>query len=815
MYSSQRFPELTPPLKQDDGFLSLYSHEPIPLTLYYTSKDWSDASRRPALATAARDKHGSLVPPSYLTFPVVSTLQMSMSHLNFNSGSKQITDRNKNVVASDLLQKWTRTVDGYEQALHGSAQPFIYNSQNEPDPSFPTLPMFGKFVNPLTPIVHLSMASEKFNNHQRERMETMFRNYIFFVVQQYWLTMQNRFLVYTGKGQQKFDTSKPPFIYAIFHAIDYKLDEKLLEMATAQKILKKLHTERNSCSWEDLAKSYNLTDFIMLVLWGLLIEFKDTMSQLQFYKPNWIASIGKGTLKTNTSKIYMSCRFREIPYNRTWIQSEIRQKLSDDFNQSNLKNNKSMAQNPLGFRTHVTRLDDERIPNFHTHHFMSPIHPLLDSSVYDASLGAKAPDWAQGASIDTLFQPHLLHQQLASRKSMMSRKSKKMSRQTTLDGFVNVERKEVEEPTMRELRFLYIRLNHIVLQLLRFAKASHIESLRDMFEVDKSDQDFEDWYFTLGTDRLLYSAWINENKLYAVHPYLDRIGRSEIFVRPVWCLNNYSMHRFRHELASITDQDIRQKCNPEILRSHMGETVTAPNQFSIREWDGFHAMLMYKRIEPLHPCEKFLLRQFYDILSGFSRPHVWTIYQALLLLTGSHSVTLKALVVHWGVGLEMLQNAEKIYFNSLKAKCGETSDYDGESDMEYHIGDNVYLYPLFYESSKDCKFRRMYFEDADGQLPVNSFVGWLGTHDISPLTRMKNDIILHTRSAAFRAQVMEMKEAKDNLEFDDMTHDLLNIAYACMSQMDTRTDFEYDQTRDTVQEVLEVMRACKRRKVQQ
>jgi hypothetical protein len=109
----------------------------------------------------------------------------------------------------------------------------------------------------------------------------------------------------------------------------------------------------------------------------------------------------------------------------------------------------------------------------------------------------------------------------------------------------------------------------------------------------------------------------------------------------------------------------------------------------------------------------------------------------------------------------------------------------------------------------------MYFEDADGQLPVNSFVGWLGAHDISPLTRMKNDIILHTRSAAFRAQVMEMKESKENLEFDEMTHDLLNIAYACMSQMDTRTDFEYDQTRDTVQEVLEVMRACKRRKVEQ
>jgi hypothetical protein len=805
-YGHRQFPVITPPHQYDHGYLSTKTHQPIPLTIHHTDPEWEQSFKRYGSATSKRLLHGRLVPPTYRMFPIVFNLQVNLSKFKFPV-------KNAPNVENVLVDKWSKVAVGYTSCTENGRALLI----DEPDPMFPSMSIFGKYINPLHCIVKLCAATQE--DHKRtdlECVQRMFRNYVFTVVKQHWLLMNKRFLQYTGVDRQVFDVSLPPFIYCMLHSFDFKYETQYSSCEEPLKIF------NSKISLDKLATEHTLTNYFLLILWRLHTAYYDSVfipNKMSWFDSNFIKYVGDGTMKTNTSKIYTSCRYRELPYDSSQIINELRDKLGSQLTQSKISTSKEMSQHALGFRVVTTRIEDKRVANFHTHHFMTPIHPILDLSVYSKM---EHPQWAQMNVMD-IIQPDILMKQVKAYTEMdNTAQTLKIQRQSVLSQFIRIETRYKQDYLHPDnLHNHHHQINHLMLQILRFTKESHISHLVSLYNIDGSDDQYETYYFTLGTDRILHSAWIHHdtkykiNQLFGVNPHLERMGNSSIFVRPVWCLNNYNLTRFKHEITNVSE------CNGISNLFSTSLDSNQKNKFKTRQLDQhLYVRLLYKRTHTLEEYEIILLKWLYHFTQEpkpfcvLSDEQLFNLFRSLLLLTGNHAVTLRTIVAHYGQGKENidvllhLQRAERLWFEHLKDTTlrlvTNNVHYDGEHvvsvpSMKIDVGHLLYLFPLFYVTNSMCRYQTIHNE-VDGLITFNSFIGWDDSGKILPTTKIMEDVIVQARSTAFRLQLKHLLENRHLITSHIWT--TLKYMYVCIESVDTSMDYDFDTIKLQLQDIL-------------
>ncbi len=800
-------PHLPLPSTHDEGFISTTNNQPLPLPPFRTTPDWQHATQRSTLATNTKAQHKlfRMTPVSYSTCPSIQRIHMNIEQFKFDANNNNETNM------------WTKAVAGYEPALENESNTkHLYNHQSNstsfsPDPVYPKMTMFGRYVNPLHTVV--SLCSTIHQQGKKEKIINLFRNYTYFVTKQYWLTINNRFLVYTGKNDTAcdFDLKRTPYIYALFPKVDHRFEQDPVD--------------NDQDTFLELAGRHNLTKFYWLVMQRLLRWYPGITNSLSFLSKDYVTSKCRGTLKTNSSSLYESVHIRELPLQVGFID-EIRELLHDDYAESSIASTKTVKRNPKagGMRSATNCTNDKRTATFYTHHFIDPIHPLLDMSVYAAGAASEF-DWCRGVkNVEALFDVNTCIRQLEAfsslhldtprpptnkRKSRECKQSPDKKLKTMHCFFSNAGRKPtvigsqpvpVRTQKAKEARsqvgteeayyestlaFHHKRINHIVLQLLRYAKGSEADDICTIFNVTLDDADFEYCYRTLGSDRLLYSCWVEEKTPWSAHPYLDLIGTfpnssstPPPFSPPVWCLNNYTVQRLMKEM--------QMQMNP-LSELHVGFWFAAdsgtlelsrdgpddprrPQKLTDTLWvlliQGPRELLSYEQ-ELLvtlgtHSCEKIPFDRLPSV------PYLFRLYQALIILSGSHSRALSFLLSYYKSTaplsfedyyyvLQKLQESERSYFKSIGTlrngaalkNCREM--FDGENDVTKYIGCAdpdircileravPYLFPLFYSDGNPT--------------PVSPFSIFPVIDSLPLLTQIKQEVMAKVCKEAFQKMI--------------------------------------------------------------
>lgn len=902
-----RYPQLPRQPLHDDGFVSGTTHQLFELVPNHSDVAWTQPAHRPLAAFNTRQRHrmSRMLRPSYETSPVVKKLYMEIQSFHAD-GLKTLSARPTPAQLQPVCDMWTNGVRGYLPAhKHESAGMHVYNSLTPlvPDPVFPRMSIFGKYTNPLCHVIDLCVSPTQ--KGDTDRMTLMLRNYLYFVSKQHWMSMNKRFMVYTGRNEEPFDASRPPYIFCMFPQLDYtKVDKAEWLDPNSSRLSKMINTSPTNLALEtfdQLAVKYNFNVYFMIVLWRLWMWYPEQMRRLSWFNANYIASLGTGTLGTNYSSLTGAAHVRELPLDDSFVDL-FREKLHQEFSQSLLKTTKTLKRSAKGaMKANTNKTNDHRFATYYTHHFIDPIHPLLDMSIYDPQTNARlhraTPSWCVPDRPDedvVLIDPVHCMQSLQVGQSLFARdqrnfrhnerkhnNKRKKSIKDEIDddeckddeyeeperafkrpkstgqkpgrktGVIGSERIFALNPAMKHAEGLLgteeafhpanvkrnsIHVNHIVLQLLRFVRHSDCKHVANRFCITMSDEDFDYAYYTLGTDRLMYSVWIDKVQLWSMNPYMDLIGVQPAnstftpsFIPPVWCLNNYSVPRFVYELHhsqtyyNITADHIKKRFAPVAAKDSSHLRTLAMNDGRkprdiLSSVDGstrrLSVLLGKRRVEPLLQYEKQLLVFLYDF--DFGKPFVswtlselWDIYQALTILTGSHSATLshlwdfckhqtwltpEVIYRHRRELLVRLQAAELQFFQQVRERRSHEAYrycyvlFDGTNNVAHVLDDTPtasaaernllerivpYLFPLMYTHGSSE--------------PVDPFVAFHRPSMHPPLDDLVNTMLVNIRRKSVREDLLAI-ESTSRDELTELQRAAVQFALAAINSIDTSTE---------------------------